>query len=64
MFKSLIIGNKTTDQIADEAIRANGEKVCELCGEPYNNHPLITNVLDHNNEPYLRYTCDSLVIKL
>lgn len=48
----------------DGAYRVSGDVVCEACGRKYDHHPLIENVLDNNNKPYLNFTCAGDIIKL
>jgi hypothetical protein len=47
-----------------EAYRVSGDVLCNICGRKYDQHPLIENILNHNDEPYLNFTCAGDIIKL
>lgn len=44
--------------------RAGGDCLCSECSRSYYDHPMIDNMLDYNQEPFLHMLCNGDVVKL
>jgi 5'-nucleotidase len=49
---------------APEIIRARGMTPCEVCHEPYADHPYDLGFLDYDRQPYVNVICDGTRVKL
>lgn len=52
------------DETTRRMMRTAGECVCEQCGKKHRDHPLIDDVLDFGDRPFLHLLCDGTLAKL
>jgi hypothetical protein len=47
-----------------EFYRASGDAICPACGKTYREHPMSTEHLAYDDQPYLYLLCGSNLVKL
>jgi hypothetical protein len=56
--------NEPNGYLFSQVYRASHDKLCDLCGKTYQQHPFQDGLIDLDDRPYIHRTCNGDLVKL